>query len=89
MQGEWSMLSKPVIGIPVDAMGVNGKPFHGVGEKYVNAVAHGSEAIPFLVPAFGEGVELDPLHALLEKPVLIGQGEIHGAGLRSRARPWQ
>lgn len=60
------MSSKPVIGIPVDAMDVNGKPFHAVGEKYVNAVAHGSEAIPFLLPAFGAGVELDALHTLLE-----------------------
>jgi putative glutamine amidotransferase len=59
-------MTKPVIGIPADALDVNGKPFHGVGEKYVNAVAHGCEAIPFLVPAFGAGVELDPLDALLD-----------------------
>jgi len=60
------MTAKPVIGIPVDALDVNGKPFHGVGEKYVNAVAHGSHAIPFFIPAFGTGAELDALDALLE-----------------------
>jgi len=60
------MSAKPVIGIPVDAMDVNGKPFHGVGEKYVNAVAHGSHAIPFFIPAFGGGAELDALHDLLD-----------------------
>lgn len=60
------MTAKPVIGIPVDALDLNGKPFHGVGEKYVNAVAHGSRAIPFFIPAFGGGAELDTLHDLLE-----------------------
>ncbi|MDX1425632.1 MAG: gamma-glutamyl-gamma-aminobutyrate hydrolase family protein [Kiloniellales bacterium] len=60
------MSAKPVIGIPVDALDVNGKPFHGVGEKYVNAVAHGCHAIPFFIPAFGAGPELDTLHDLLE-----------------------
>jgi len=60
------MKAKPVIGIPADALDVNGKPFHGVGEKYVNAVAHGCHAIPFVIPAFGGGAELDPLDALLE-----------------------
>ncbi len=60
------MTAKPVIGIPVDALDVNGKPFHGVGEKYVNAVAHGSRAIPFFIPVFGSGPELDTLHDLLE-----------------------
>lgn len=59
-------MTKPVIGIPADALEVSGKPFHGVGEKYLNAVAHGCEAIPFVIPAFGAGVELDPLHALLD-----------------------
>jgi putative glutamine amidotransferase len=49
------MSAKPVIGIPVDALDLNGKPFHGVGEKYVNAVAHGSHAIPFFIPVFGSG----------------------------------
>ena len=57
---------KPLIGIPVDAVDVGGRPFHGVGEKYVNAVAHGSAAIPLLVPAFGAGVELDPLEETLD-----------------------
>jgi putative glutamine amidotransferase len=60
------MTAKPVIGIPVDALDLNGKPFHGVGEKYVNAVAHGSHAIPFFIPVFGSGPELDTLHDLLE-----------------------
>jgi putative glutamine amidotransferase len=60
------MTAKPVIGIPVDALDLGGRPFHGVGEKYVNAVAHGSHAIPFFIPAFGGGAELDALDALLD-----------------------
>ena len=60
------MAAKPLIGIPVDAVSVEGRPFHGVGEKYVNAVAHGAEAVPFILPAFGAGVELEALDETLD-----------------------
>ncbi len=43
--------SLPLIGIPVDVKTVEGKPFHTVGEKYIHAVAVGSNAFPLLIPA--------------------------------------
>jgi putative glutamine amidotransferase len=33
-------------------------PFHGVGEKYINAVVHGCDGLPLLLPASGAGGDL-------------------------------
>jgi putative glutamine amidotransferase len=52
---------KPVIGIVCDVIknGLNG--FHGVGEKYINAIAHGANAIPILIPAQPAAEDLESL----------------------------
>ncbi len=54
----------PVIGIPCDVRTIDIHPFHAVGEKYIDAVAHGAGAIPMLIPCFGEGGDLKPLEEL-------------------------
>ena len=51
----------PLVGIPADVREIGIHPFHAVGEKYINAVAHGSGAFPVLIPAFGEGRDLAAL----------------------------
>ena len=51
----------PLVGIPTDIREIGIHPFHAVGEKYINAVAHGSGAFPVLIPAFGEGRDLASL----------------------------
>jgi putative glutamine amidotransferase len=45
---------KPVIGIPADRRLLDSHWFHGVGEKYITAVAEAADAVPLLVPALGE-----------------------------------
>jgi putative glutamine amidotransferase len=40
--------------------------FHGAGEKYINAVAHGANAIPVLIPAQPEGEDLESLSELID-----------------------
>jgi len=55
----------PLVGIPCCVKQIDIHPFHVVGEKYINAVAHGAQAMPLLVPAFGGGADLDPLDALI------------------------
>lgn len=52
---------KPVVGVVCDVIknGVNG--FHGAGEKYINAIAHGANAIPILIPAQPAGEDLESL----------------------------
>ncbi|MFW6093010.1 MAG: gamma-glutamyl-gamma-aminobutyrate hydrolase family protein [Pseudomonadota bacterium] len=53
--------ARPVVLIPCDVKQVGIHPFHCVGEKYINAVAHGARTWPLLVPALGAGTDLDPL----------------------------
>lgn len=48
----------PLIGIPCDVTRFGLNPFHGVGEKYINAVAHGAGVFPMLIPAQGPGEDL-------------------------------
>lgn len=55
------MSVKPLVILPCDVKQVGIHPFHCVGEKYVNAVAHGADSWPLLLPAFGAGVDLEPL----------------------------
>ncbi len=51
----------PLVGIPADVREIGIHPFHAVGEKYIDAVAHGSGVFPVLIPAFGEGKDLAAL----------------------------
>ncbi|MFP6732005.1 MAG: gamma-glutamyl-gamma-aminobutyrate hydrolase family protein [Alphaproteobacteria bacterium] len=51
----------PLVGVPADVREIGIHPFHAVGEKYINAIAHASGALPLLIPAFGEGRDLAPL----------------------------
>ena len=60
-----SDLPLPLVGISCCVKPVGIHPFHAVGEKYINAVAHGARAIPLLIPAFGDGADLDPLAELV------------------------
>ncbi len=55
---------KPLIGIPADRRLLGLHPFHCVGEKYIEAVARASEAIPVLIPALDE---LIPIEELIER----------------------
>jgi len=63
----------PVIGIPADVRVIDGHPFHAVGEKYINAVAHGAGALPVLLPAFGTGIDLEALVEHIDLEDLIGR----------------
>jgi len=47
------MFRKPLIGIPADRRLVGKHHFHLVGEKYIEAVAQGANAVPILIPSLG------------------------------------
>jgi len=51
----------PLVGIPSDVKVCGVNAIHGVGEKYINAVAHGSSVCPILIPAQGPGEDLEPM----------------------------
>ncbi len=46
--------------------------FHSVGEKYVDAVAAGAEAIPVLIPALGARLDPDALLGRLDGILVTG-----------------
>ena len=51
----------PLIGIPADRRLFGKHYFHMVGEKYIEAIAQGANAIPVLVPALGGEIDLPSL----------------------------
>jgi putative glutamine amidotransferase len=51
----------PLIGIPADRRLYGKHYFHMVGEKYIEAVAQGANAMPVLIPALGPDLDLDAL----------------------------
>jgi len=52
---------KPIIGVVCDVIKNGANSFHGAGEKYINAIAHGANAIPILIPAKTAGEDLKSL----------------------------
>lgn len=69
------MNGKPLVLIPCDVKPVGLHPFHCVGEKYINAVAHGAGAWPLLVPAFGPGTDLESLSAHMDLDALLDMAD--------------
>jgi putative glutamine amidotransferase len=63
--------ARPIILIPCDVKHVGIHPFHAVGEKYIDAVAHGACAWPLLVPAFGVGADLHSLEGHYDLDALL------------------
>ena len=65
--------SLPLIGIPACVREIGIHPFHAVGEKYINAIAHGAGGLPVLIPAFGRGQDLEPLDSHVDLYDLVGR----------------
>jgi len=63
----------PLVAIPVDVKDIGGRPFHAVGEKYINAVAYGAEAFPVLMPALSQGEQIKALNEHFDIDTLIQQ----------------
>jgi putative glutamine amidotransferase len=62
----------PLIGIPADRRLFGNHYFHMVGEKYIEAIAQGANAIPVLVPALGEEIDLPSLLEACDGLLLTG-----------------
>lgn len=80
----------PIVGIPCDVFERGAHPFHGVGEKYVDAVACGFGAVPLLLPATGGGCDSgapdDAIRIGLILDVLDG---VLLPGSPSNVEPWR
>jgi putative glutamine amidotransferase len=62
----------PLIGIPADRRLYGKHYFHMVGEKYIEAVAKGANAVPVLVPALGSEIDLPALLNACDGLLLTG-----------------
>jgi putative glutamine amidotransferase len=63
----------PVVGIACDVMTSGMHPMHGVGEKYINAAANGAQALPMLLPTFGDGKDINDLGALYQVEDIVSR----------------
>jgi putative glutamine amidotransferase len=63
---------RPVIGLPADRRMIGLHPFHAVGEKYLLAVSEAAGALPLLIPALGEGIDLDEVLRICDGIVFTG-----------------
>ncbi|MFU8816737.1 MAG: gamma-glutamyl-gamma-aminobutyrate hydrolase family protein [Pseudomonadales bacterium] len=66
------MAAKPLVLIGCDVKQVGIHPFHCVGEKYIDAVAHGADVWPLLLPALGAGGDLESLERHIDLDALLG-----------------
>jgi putative glutamine amidotransferase len=66
------MPRSPLIGIPADRRLYGKHYFHMVGEKYIQAVAFGANALPVLVPALGPELDLSSLLDVCDGLLLTG-----------------
>lgn len=65
--------ARPLVAIPCDVKQVGIHPFHAVGEKYINAVAHGAGCMPVLWPAFGAGRDMHSLEHHVDLRTLLSR----------------
>jgi putative glutamine amidotransferase len=56
-----NMSRLPLIGIPADRRLYGKHYFHMAGEKYIEAIAQGANAVPVLIPALGSDIDLPSL----------------------------
>lgn len=67
-----NMSRLPLIAIPADRRLYGKHYFHMVGEKYIEAVAQGANAVPVLVPALGSDIDLPSLMEACDGLLLTG-----------------
>lgn len=64
--------NSPLIGVPACVKGIDGMPFHAVGDKYIAAVAEAAGGLPFVIPALGEVYAIADLVARLDGLLVTG-----------------
>lgn len=64
--------SKPLIGVTACARMLGDHPFHVAGDKYVRAVAQGAGAMPLLIPALGDVLDIPDLVGRLDGILVTG-----------------
>lgn len=63
---------KPVVLIPADVKQLGGHASHVAGHKYIMAVAEAAGALPLVVPAIGDQLDIEALLAIADGILLTG-----------------
>ena len=66
------MSTRPVIGVPACRRILDPHPFHIVGEKYLQAVIDGADALPLIIPVMAEHLDIEEILAQVDGLLLTG-----------------
>lgn len=66
------MSSRPIIGVPACRKPIDIHPFHVVGEKYLQAIIDGADALPLMIPVMAEHIHVDELLQQVDGVFLTG-----------------
>lgn len=66
------MSTRPVIGVPACRRILDPHPFHIVGEKYLQAVIDGADALPLIIPVMAEHLDIEEILAQVDGVLLTG-----------------
>ncbi len=65
-------MPRPIVIVPACTRMIGAHPNHAVQRKYVDAVLHGANCMPLVLPAFGEHTDLETVLALADGIFLTG-----------------
>ncbi len=66
------MCPRPVIGVPACRKSIDGQPFHVVGEKYLQAIIDGADAMPLIIPVMAEHLDIEEILGQVDGVFLTG-----------------
>ncbi len=66
------MSTKPIIGVPACRKQIDIHPFHVVGEKYLQAMIDGADALPLVIPVMAEHLDVDEVLGQVDGVFLTG-----------------
>lgn len=62
----------PIIGVTACVRTLGSFPFHAAGDKYIRAVSGGAGALPLVIPALGDRIDIPDLLARLDGLLVTG-----------------
>ena len=66
------MSTRPVIGVPACRRILDIHPFHIVGEKYLQALIDGADALPLVIPVMADHLDIEDILAQVDGVFLTG-----------------
>jgi putative glutamine amidotransferase len=67
-----AMNTLPLVAVAADVKQIDSYSWHAVVEPYLDAIVHGSEAVPLILPSLGEAIDFDAVLARVDGVLLPG-----------------